>query len=81
MLGDLRKNKLIIVGKETERKERVERNGVCERRKGRTIKVYKYKKKPLTARYHLCIMRNVLLETNRIFAEICINMCYVLSFL
>lgn len=32
MLGDLRENKLIMVGRETERKERGERNGVCERR-------------------------------------------------
>lgn len=39
MLGDLRENKLIMVGRETERRERGERNGVCERRKGRTIKI------------------------------------------
>lgn len=51
-----------MVGRETERKERGERNGVCERRKGRTIKIqiqkeaFNCKLSPLY--YEKCAARN-----------------------
>lgn len=47
-------------------------------KKRRIVKVNKYKKKPFSTRFHPWLRRTVLPEAKIIFAEIDINLCYVL---